>query len=349
MGTRAIKSPKSSPSTATQSTAAPDEGKPATSTGGPASVQTPTITSFGSLRGEKKQSSLQYSGSGPTMERKFILGREGSSAFSSPSNTASAQSALSAAPATPKHGGGGLLGEKKHFSSSTLTPAQNKLLSKEALSIKSIFESTANRMDEKISDVYEFEDEYDDQDTGSGALGGVGSASGTASGGATVPRKLVSDVPPAEVVSSLSLTPSSASSTATDEKRKKPLQRKSMAASWGSSASTGGASSNVKQEKHPASSRKEDGGPPNSGSGGGGGGGGSSGNGSGPGSGGGRSISPGSAVSGGTVPDFPIEVGDKLKVYYDEQKVTYEAKVIEIAKQEGNPIYLVHYTGWNTR
>ncbi|XP_055528529.1 AT-rich interactive domain-containing protein 4A isoform X2 [Wyeomyia smithii] len=48
-------------------------------------------------------------------------------------------------------------------------------------------------------------------------------------------------------------------------------------------------------------------------------------------------------------PDFPIEVGDKLKVYYDEQKVTYEAKVIEIAKQEGSPIYLVHYTGWNTR
>ncbi|KAL1378896.1 hypothetical protein pipiens_015290, partial [Culex pipiens pipiens] len=47
--------------------------------------------------------------------------------------------------------------------------------------------------------------------------------------------------------------------------------------------------------------------------------------------------------------DFPIEVGDKLKVYYDEQKVTYEAKVIEIAMQEGNPIYLVHYTGWNTR
>ncbi|XP_058828786.1 AT-rich interactive domain-containing protein 4B isoform X2 [Topomyia yanbarensis] len=47
--------------------------------------------------------------------------------------------------------------------------------------------------------------------------------------------------------------------------------------------------------------------------------------------------------------DFPIEVGDKLKVFYDEQKVTYEAKVIEIAKQEGRPIYLVHYTGWNTR
>ncbi|XP_055609638.1 AT-rich interactive domain-containing protein 4B isoform X2 [Uranotaenia lowii] len=47
--------------------------------------------------------------------------------------------------------------------------------------------------------------------------------------------------------------------------------------------------------------------------------------------------------------DFPIEVGDKLKVYYDEQKVTYEAKVIEIANQEGSPIYLVHYTGWNTR
>uniref|UniRef100_W4VRS1 Putative dna-binding bright/brcaa1/rbp1 n=1 Tax=Corethrella appendiculata TaxID=1370023 RepID=W4VRS1_9DIPT len=51
----------------------------------------------------------------------------------------------------------------------------------------------------------------------------------------------------------------------------------------------------------------------------------------------------------GNQPDFPVEIGDKLKVYYHEQKVTYEAKVIEIAIQEGSPIYLVHYTGWNTR
>lgn len=47
--------------------------------------------------------------------------------------------------------------------------------------------------------------------------------------------------------------------------------------------------------------------------------------------------------------DFPINVGDKLKVYYHEQKVTYEAKVIEISKQVENALYLVHYTGWNTR
>lgn len=47
--------------------------------------------------------------------------------------------------------------------------------------------------------------------------------------------------------------------------------------------------------------------------------------------------------------DFPVEVGDKLKVYYHEQKVTYEAKVIEISVQQGVCLYLVHYTGWNTR
>lgn len=41
----------------------------------------------------------------------------------------------------------------------------------------------------------------------------------------------------------------------------------------------------------------------------------------------------------------PPSVGDKLKVYYHESKVTYEAKVIEA---EGDS-YLVHYTGWNTR
>lgn len=47
-----------------------------------------------------------------------------------------------------------------------------------------------------------------------------------------------------------------------------------------------------------------------------------------------------------------VNVGDKLKVYYGpthESKVTYEAKVIEIEKDASGPIYLVHYTGWNTR
>lgn len=48
--------------------------------------------------------------------------------------------------------------------------------------------------------------------------------------------------------------------------------------------------------------------------------------------------------------DFPVEVNDKLKVYYHEKKVTYEAKVIEISVvQPGTPLYLVHYTGWNHR
>uniref|UniRef100_A0A6B2EC35 Putative mucin-5ac n=1 Tax=Phlebotomus kandelakii TaxID=1109342 RepID=A0A6B2EC35_9DIPT len=47
--------------------------------------------------------------------------------------------------------------------------------------------------------------------------------------------------------------------------------------------------------------------------------------------------------------DFPVEVGDKLNVYYHEETVTYEAKVIEKSTQNGNPIFLVHYTGWNTR
>ncbi|XP_054728443.1 AT-rich interactive domain-containing protein 4A isoform X1 [Anastrepha obliqua] len=47
--------------------------------------------------------------------------------------------------------------------------------------------------------------------------------------------------------------------------------------------------------------------------------------------------------------DFIVEVGDKLKVYYHEKKVTYEAKVIEISVQRGLPMYLVHYTGWNNR
>lgn len=47
-----------------------------------------------------------------------------------------------------------------------------------------------------------------------------------------------------------------------------------------------------------------------------------------------------------------VNIGDKLKVYYGpthESKVTYEAKVIEIDKESSEPIYLVHYTGWNTR
>jgi Ras-related protein Rab-1A len=46
--------------------------------------------------------------------------------------------------------------------------------------------------------------------------------------------------------------------------------------------------------------------------------------------------------------DVPIEIGDKLKVFYHEQKHTYEAKVIDIAEQNG-PLFYVHYTGWNTR
>lgn len=47
-----------------------------------------------------------------------------------------------------------------------------------------------------------------------------------------------------------------------------------------------------------------------------------------------------------------VNIGDKLKVYYGpthESKVTYEAKVLEIDREQMGPIYLVHYTGWNTR
>ncbi|XP_031330020.1 AT-rich interactive domain-containing protein 4B-like [Photinus pyralis] len=47
-----------------------------------------------------------------------------------------------------------------------------------------------------------------------------------------------------------------------------------------------------------------------------------------------------------------VGIGDKLKVFYgptNESKVTYEAKVIEIDKEAVSPMYLVHYTGWNTR
>ena len=50
--------------------------------------------------------------------------------------------------------------------------------------------------------------------------------------------------------------------------------------------------------------------------------------------------------------DFPIEVGDKLKVFYHENKVTYEAKVLEISyltQGDGEYSYLVHYNGWNQR
>ncbi|XP_061389883.1 mucin-2 [Musca vetustissima] len=47
--------------------------------------------------------------------------------------------------------------------------------------------------------------------------------------------------------------------------------------------------------------------------------------------------------------DFVVETGDKLKVYYHEKKVTYEAKVLEITLQRNTPMYLVHYTGWNNR
>ncbi|XP_076164874.1 AT-rich interaction domain hat-trick [Ptiloglossa arizonensis] len=48
----------------------------------------------------------------------------------------------------------------------------------------------------------------------------------------------------------------------------------------------------------------------------------------------------------------PVELGDRLKVYYGpthESKVTYEAKVIDKEKDGTGPLYLVHYTGWNTR
>ncbi|XP_058808963.1 AT-rich interactive domain-containing protein 4B isoform X2 [Phymastichus coffea] len=44
----------------------------------------------------------------------------------------------------------------------------------------------------------------------------------------------------------------------------------------------------------------------------------------------------------------PVELGDRLKVYYDS-KMTYEAKVIDIEKDGVEAVYLVHYTGWNTR
>ncbi|XP_055678656.1 AT-rich interactive domain-containing protein 4B [Lutzomyia longipalpis] len=63
----------------------------------------------------------------------------------------------------------------------------------------------------------------------------------------------------------------------------------------------------------------------------------------------GKSDSKKAAADTASADDFPVEVGDKLNVYYHEETVTYEAKVIEKSSQNGNPIYLVHYTGWNTR
>ncbi|XP_032664567.1 AT-rich interactive domain-containing protein 4A isoform X2 [Odontomachus brunneus] len=55
-----------------------------------------------------------------------------------------------------------------------------------------------------------------------------------------------------------------------------------------------------------------------------------------------------------TAPSYkgPVDVHDRLKVYYGpthESKVTYEAKVLEIEKDGAELMYLVHYTGWNTR
>ncbi|CAH0550530.1 unnamed protein product [Brassicogethes aeneus] len=51
-------------------------------------------------------------------------------------------------------------------------------------------------------------------------------------------------------------------------------------------------------------------------------------------------------------PVITVNIGDKLKVYYGpthESKVTYEAKVIQVGKDQTGTIFLVHYTGWNTR
>ncbi|KAG8234090.1 hypothetical protein J437_LFUL014619 [Ladona fulva] len=47
-----------------------------------------------------------------------------------------------------------------------------------------------------------------------------------------------------------------------------------------------------------------------------------------------------------------VGIGDKLRVYYGpthESKVTYEAKVIDTELDGHQTLYLVHYTGWNTR
>ncbi|KAJ4431734.1 hypothetical protein ANN_20336 [Periplaneta americana] len=50
--------------------------------------------------------------------------------------------------------------------------------------------------------------------------------------------------------------------------------------------------------------------------------------------------------------NISVGIGDKLKVYYGpthESKVTYEAKVLDIEEDGNERVYLVHYTGWNTR
>lgn len=56
---------------------------------------------------------------------------------------------------------------------------------------------------------------------------------------------------------------------------------------------------------------------------------------------------------GGRLPaHIDVQIGDKLKVYYgpmQDSKVTYEAKVCEIRNEGSTKLYMVHYTGWNTR
>jgi len=56
---------------------------------------------------------------------------------------------------------------------------------------------------------------------------------------------------------------------------------------------------------------------------------------------------------GGRLPaHIDVQIGDKLKVYYgpmQDSKVTYEAKVCEIRNEGATKLYMVHYTGWNTR
>ena len=55
------------------------------------------------------------------------------------------------------------------------------------------------------------------------------------------------------------------------------------------------------------------------------------------------------AHSGPIIPeDIPIEVDDRLKVYYRGSS-DYEAKVLEVSAQDGKAIYRVHYKGWNAR
>lgn len=48
-----------------------------------------------------------------------------------------------------------------------------------------------------------------------------------------------------------------------------------------------------------------------------------------------------------------VFVGDILRIYYGapgEPKVIYEAKVVDIKENEsGETLYLVHYSGWNSR